>query len=42
MSARQIGPKLHSESLGMKTDLVVVREPQRRFVENESHNHCDI
>ena len=42
MSARQIGLKLHSENLGMKTDLVVVREPQRRFVENESQMNCDI
>ncbi len=42
MSARQIDLKLHSESLGMKTDLVVAREPQKRFAENESQQKCDI
>jgi hypothetical protein len=42
MSVRQTDPKSQSESLGMRTDLVVEHEPWKRFVENESHIHCDI
>jgi hypothetical protein len=42
MSVRQIDPKLHSESLGMRKDLVVEHEPLERFVENESQMNCDI